>query len=368
GESVPVAATSILVYITLGIFVQIAFTLSSLALIVSVTRHQGFVRPTVIRALIGIISVPVFFFSSRRRHTSWPRDWSSDVCSSDLNALSGVRRRRLPTGGRSVLAMHEQWLPGPAQGAAPPLRLAPGDGHRAPRRKGHRPARRPWAGQGLRRPLHAHRRPARRPGPPRREIRREPRTGDRRLADAGAGRPRDRRARDGRRATAPRGQDLRPHRHPHDAHARRRARGDRAAGRARDRLRVEEDRLRRGGRVAGRQGGRRATSGGDDARRERIPRAGGKAMKPSRVLTVLAALVTISCVGKTTDTSAPLDIQSPGTWTALAPMPTARQEVAAAALDGRIFVIGGLGAGAEPVATVEVYDPGTDRWEARAPL
>src|SRR5215510_240221 len=31
-----------------------------------------------------------FFFSSRRRHTRWPRDWSSDVCSSDL--LSEVRR------------------------------------------------------------------------------------------------------------------------------------------------------------------------------------------------------------------------------------------------------------------------------------
>src|SRR5215510_15562581 len=26
-----------------------------------------------------------FFFSSRRRHTMWPRDWSSDVCSSDLD-------------------------------------------------------------------------------------------------------------------------------------------------------------------------------------------------------------------------------------------------------------------------------------------
>src|SRR6267143_3442067 len=25
-----------------------------------------------------------FFFSSRRRHTSWRCDWSSDVCSSDL--------------------------------------------------------------------------------------------------------------------------------------------------------------------------------------------------------------------------------------------------------------------------------------------
>src|SRR5690606_40133289 len=28
-----------------------------------------------------------FFFSSRRRHTRFSRDWSSDVCSSDLGAL-----------------------------------------------------------------------------------------------------------------------------------------------------------------------------------------------------------------------------------------------------------------------------------------
>src|SRR6266487_1624773 len=27
----------------------------------------------------------VFFFSSRRRHTRWTGDWSSDVCSSDLH-------------------------------------------------------------------------------------------------------------------------------------------------------------------------------------------------------------------------------------------------------------------------------------------
>src|SRR5690625_1990235 len=33
------------------------------------------------------ITVCDFFFSSRRRHTRWPRDWSSDVCSSDLDAL-----------------------------------------------------------------------------------------------------------------------------------------------------------------------------------------------------------------------------------------------------------------------------------------
>src|SRR5699024_11282462 len=32
--------------------------------------------------------VSVFFFSSRRRHTRSKRDWSSDVCSSDLNRVN----------------------------------------------------------------------------------------------------------------------------------------------------------------------------------------------------------------------------------------------------------------------------------------
>src|SRR5699024_11306521 len=32
----------------------------------------------------GLFSPLVFFFSSRRRHTRSKRDWSSDVCSSDL--------------------------------------------------------------------------------------------------------------------------------------------------------------------------------------------------------------------------------------------------------------------------------------------
>src|SRR6266487_4821034 len=32
----------------------------------------------------------VFFFSSRRRHTRWTGDWSSDVCSSDLFGLGSV--------------------------------------------------------------------------------------------------------------------------------------------------------------------------------------------------------------------------------------------------------------------------------------
>src|SRR5690606_40937931 len=35
-----------------------------------------------------------FFFSSRRRHTRFSRDWSSDVCSSDLQARGCDRERR----------------------------------------------------------------------------------------------------------------------------------------------------------------------------------------------------------------------------------------------------------------------------------
>src|SRR5699024_11392519 len=31
-----------------------------------------------------------FFFSSRRRHTSSRRDWSSDVCSSDLGRVGAI--------------------------------------------------------------------------------------------------------------------------------------------------------------------------------------------------------------------------------------------------------------------------------------
>src|SRR3712207_8995243 len=35
----------------------------------------------------GLCMIYFFFFSSRRRHTRYWRDWSSDVCSSDLNPL-----------------------------------------------------------------------------------------------------------------------------------------------------------------------------------------------------------------------------------------------------------------------------------------
>src|SRR6266496_4507035 len=42
-----------------------------------------------------IPSLIYFFFSSRRRHTRSLRDWSSDVCSSDLEGLTFLDREGL---------------------------------------------------------------------------------------------------------------------------------------------------------------------------------------------------------------------------------------------------------------------------------
>src|SRR2546422_4888598 len=40
--------------------------------------------------LLSVLLMPCFFFfSSRRRHTRCSRDWSSDVCSSDLSEFGG---------------------------------------------------------------------------------------------------------------------------------------------------------------------------------------------------------------------------------------------------------------------------------------
>src|SRR5438876_4538966 len=45
----------------------------------------------------------MFFFSSRRRHTRWTGDWSSDVCSSDL-ALS----RTFPVGEKRTIQLRAE--------------------------------------------------------------------------------------------------------------------------------------------------------------------------------------------------------------------------------------------------------------------
>ncbi len=49
-------------------------------------------------------------------------------------------------------------------------------------------------------------------------------------------------------------------------------------------------------------------------------------------------------------------------WTTAANMTTQRSEVTGAVLNGKIYVIGGINATGKSIDTVEVYDPGTDKW------
>src|SRR5207245_3843185 len=92
------------------------------------------------RVWTAVVDVFIFFFSSRRRHTRCYRDWSSDVCSSDLlvadDQLLGRARRLL--GIRFVVLDHELDLPSEdtALGVEPVTRdlganadVVPGSGH-----------------------------------------------------------------------------------------------------------------------------------------------------------------------------------------------------------------------------------------------
>src|SRR6266496_4958629 len=55
--------------------------------------------------------VVFFFFSSRRRHTRSLRDWSSDVCSSDLGRGCGNRS----SSGEALMATEREPIPRRAQ-------------------------------------------------------------------------------------------------------------------------------------------------------------------------------------------------------------------------------------------------------------
>src|SRR5690348_17996361 len=60
----------------------------------------------------------LFFFSSRRRHTRWTGDWSSDVCSSDLFNTVGVGKGSVTAGNNTInynteatlLSMHSAFI------------------------------------------------------------------------------------------------------------------------------------------------------------------------------------------------------------------------------------------------------------------
>src|SRR2546430_10287309 len=57
-----------------------------------------------------------FFFSSRRRHTRFDCDWSSDVCSSDLDSVIVGQTKRQVERMHVLLEVLDGFLPNPLTG------------------------------------------------------------------------------------------------------------------------------------------------------------------------------------------------------------------------------------------------------------
>src|SRR5690348_17878574 len=73
----------------------------------------------------GLFFFFFFFFSSRRRHTRWTGDWSSDVCSSDLDLLHAghieTLRAARALGDYLVVCLNSDASVGRLKGAGRPL-------------------------------------------------------------------------------------------------------------------------------------------------------------------------------------------------------------------------------------------------------
>src|SRR5690625_7043333 len=77
-----------------------------------------FSSPTWTPSLVFTILSLVFFRSGRRRHTRWPRDWSSDVCSSDLLHVADLAHLQAPQVHVGQAGVGERHDVGPASDEA----------------------------------------------------------------------------------------------------------------------------------------------------------------------------------------------------------------------------------------------------------
>lgn len=76
-------------------------------------------------------------------------------------------------------------------------------------------------------------------------------------------------------------------------------------------------------------------------------------------------------VGSNVQTTNILEVYDPATdtWSSKVPMPTGREALAGAVIDGKLYVVGGSPSRAfAPTNILEVYDPATDTWSVKAPM
>jgi len=105
----------------------------------------------------------------------------------------------------------------------------------------------------------------------------------------------------------------------------------------------------------------------------------GKRKMRKSVVSLLALFLTALCLIAVKPASSFPTVAAGNTWTQKAPMPTARGGLGVAAVNGKIYAIGGIGGeismaiGAVPYSsgflnTNEAYDPMTNTWETKASM
>ncbi len=96
---------------------------------------------------------------------------------------------------------------------------------------------------------------------------------------------------------------------------------------------------------------------------------------------VFAFLVPLVSLTGTTESAGAADTQDRGSWSAASTMPTGTGDSGVAALDGKVYVVGGssffphllpgssdMGSGTWGSSVNYEYDPATDKWRERAPM
>src|SRR5690606_40676347 len=101
-----------------------------------------------------------FFFSSRRRHTRFSRDWSSDVCSSDLQQLVTSLQTRIAHQDQQIQAQAQQLQAqsqslaqitvAPASATTVPVAVAPAVKLRSEERRVGKECRSRWSSEPAR--------------------------------------------------------------------------------------------------------------------------------------------------------------------------------------------------------------------------
>jgi non-specific serine/threonine protein kinase len=86
-------------------------------------------------------------------------------------------------------------------------------------------------------------------------------------------------------------------------------------------------------------------------------------MRSRAASAVTLAVMLAGCTAQA-PTPAPTPSAAGGSWRALAPAPTTRTEVVAAASGDRVYVVGGLRTGGDSLAAVEVFDTAAGTWAA----